>query len=201
MIIDTEPIFAWLDCGVFLGGLLLVELSVRKYGLSTKITRRVAHVCSGLFGIFMWSQFSATVFLWCLAALIAVISASYTRRLLRSVHNVDRKTYGEIYLPIGILLAYLMAAGRPNIFIAVILIASFADVTAGIISELRNQGRASRLGSVGFFIVSVAILVWFSQPLADALVIAFTVTMVERISPYGSDNLTIPIAASVLLLL
>jgi dolichol kinase len=196
-----ELIRAAIYCAIFLLFLGVAEVVVRRFTISTDYSRRLAHIAASLFGILMWSQFSPPVFLICTSILVGIITLSYAKRLLRSVHNVRRKTYGEIFLPLGILVTYLIAYQRSGVFIPAILITCFADVTGGIISDLRNQGRPSKLGSVGFIIVAYIILVVCGQGYAAAASIAFVIMVTERISPYGSDNLTVPFVAAVLLLL
>lgn len=196
-----EYLHALAYCLLLLAGFILVELIVRKGAIPPNISRRLAHVASGLFAIFMWLKFSPAVFLVCSGLLIAVITTSYLRRSLRSIHNVERKTHGEIYLPVGIFVTYLIAHQHPDIFVPAILIMTLADVASGVISDWRNKGRASWWGSVGFFVVTLSILVAAGLGPVAILSIAFILTAVERISPCGSDNLTLPIAASLLLLL
>lgn len=199
--IVNESIRAAIYCVIFLLLLGTIEGVVRRFGISTDYSRRLAHIVASLFGILIWSQFSPLVFLVCTSILVGIIALSYAKRILRSVHNVRRKTYGEVFLPLGILVTYLIAYQRPEVFIPAILITCFADVAGGIISDIRNQGRPSKLGSLGFIIVTYIILVVCGQGYAAAALIAFVIMATERISPYGSDNFTVPIAAAVLLLL
>lgn len=197
----TEYLLALAYCSLFLVLLVLLEIIVRKGLMPSKLSRRFAHIAGGLFSIIMWLQFSPAVFLVCTGLLIVVIVVSYAHRLLRSVHNVARKTHGEIYLPVGIFLTYLIAHQQAEVFVPAILIMSFSDVVSGLLSDWRDKGRASKWGSVGFFLTTVFILLAVGQGFVAVMSLAFILMVVERISPYGSDNLTIPVAASVLLLL
>lgn len=196
-----EYLVALAYCSLFLSLLVLIEIIVRKGLMPSKLSRRLAHIAGGVFSIIMWLQFSPAVYLLCTGLLVVVIVVSYAHRLLHSVHNVARKTHGEIYLPVGIFLTYLIAHEQPEVFVPAILIMSFSDVVSGLISDWRDKGRASKWGSVGFFLITVLILLAVSQGLLVAMSLAFILAVVERISPYGSDNLTVPVAASVLLLL
>lgn len=178
-----------------------LELLVRHAQLSATITRRIAHVAAGLFSLVMWSTFTPTIFLICCSALIALICVSYFKRLLTSVHSVSRHTYGEIALPVGILITYLLAANQPDIFIPSMLLLTFADACAGIVADLRGNQRSSRLGSVVFFIVALFFLLPYVQSFSLAVSIGFIMMVVEKISQYGTDNATIPVVTAVLLLL
>lgn len=186
----------------FLGILVVPEAAVRRGKLSTDISRRLAHVLSGLFAVVMWGLFSPFVFLVCLLLLLAVITLSYAKNVLRSVHNVKRKTKGEIYLPLGVLVAFIVADGNPAIFIPAVLIMAFADTAAGVASDIRRLGRPSRAGSALFFGIAFAILIYFTATsVIGGLIIAGILTIAEKVSPFGSDNLTVPFAAAVLLAL
>lgn len=185
-------------CLVLAAILITLEIVVRKSRLSPNISRRFAHVGSGLFSLVMWNMFTPMIFLACGGTLLLLISLSYYRRLLTSVHNVPRKTYGEIFLPIGIIATYALAADKPEIFVPSILIMTFADACAGIIGDLRQKQRPSRLGSIVFFAVAVTILIFYVNPGA-AITVAFVAMVVEKISPYGSDNATIPVTVALLL--
>lgn len=201
MIASTNELFQALVYSVgfivFLAGL---EVLCRKFNIHSLITRRIAHVGAGIFGLVVWSVFSATTFIIINLLFISVISLSQWLNVFKSVHNVNRKTYGEIYLPIGILATYILASNEPHVFIPAILIMTFSDAIAGILSDIRDKGRPSKVGSLGFFITSLLILGSFNIPAMHALSLAFILTVVEEVSPYGTDNATVPIAATVLLL-
>ncbi|MEK7621537.1 MAG: hypothetical protein AAB395_04270 [Patescibacteria group bacterium] len=112
---------------------------------------------------------------------------------------MTRKTYGEVLLPLGTLLAFIVAHDRPEVFISSILIMTFADASAGIVGDLRAKQRASHLGSIVFFVVSIFILTFFIKDTFSLFSIAFILSVVEKISPLGSDNFTIPLTAVILL--
>ena len=197
--IQNSLLYALLFCAVFLlviGGL---ELLVRKKILSSDVSRRVSHTASGLFAIFIALHFSPAIFLLCNGGLLLFIVASYSRTLLHSVHTVQRTTYGEIFLPLGIFITYLLWHENIAVFAVAILIVTFADAAAGIIGDIRQNQRASRLGSIAFFATAFIIMLVFGHTIPTSLMVAFIISVVEKVSPYGSDNLTIPIATAVLL--
>lgn len=187
-------------CTAFAITLIAIEILSRKTRINPAITRRAAHVASGLFSIYMWREFSADIFILCSIILTIFICISHYKNLLISIHDVGRRTYGEVFLPIGILISYLISADIPQVFIASILILTLADAGAGIIGDIRKKQHASRLGSLAFFIIAFSILLFCGQTIIIAAVIAFVAAVIEKISPYGSDNITIPITVAVLLL-
>ncbi|MFM6980061.1 MAG: hypothetical protein ACKOWE_01485 [Micrococcales bacterium] len=187
--------------GLFLGSFMLLEVCKRKFKLSSEITRRIAHVVSGLCGLLDYLLVSKPTFVILMVLGIPFILISYRRNIFTAVHNVVRKTYGELFLAVGIVLAFLASLLEPSSFIPALLIITFSDSLAGLVSDLYKQPRKMIRGSIVFFAVTVVILLSFSVSWAISFLIALALTLVERYSPLGSDNLTVPVAAAALLVL
>lgn len=180
--------------------LLIIEFITRKNNYPKELTRRLAHLLSGLFGILMGFVLDSWVFITFAVVFFGIISTSYSIKFLTSIHGVKRKTYGEILLPLGILSAFLIS-GPTDSFLVAVLILSVSDPLAGIISDLKLFDKGRWTGSAFFFLSAFLILVFFykGQQLVMLLALAFVVTIVERFSTYGTDNLSIPLSASLLL--
>jgi len=163
---------------LYIAFLALLELSRRKFGVSAEITRRIAHIGTGLCTLLNFSLLPSPWFL------------------------LTRKTYGELFLPLGTLISFVICSGNKEIFVPSILVLTFADSFAGLVSNFYKQPRKMFRGSLVFFAVSLVVLLSTSS--ADiwlALLISAALTLVERVSPLGSDNLTVPAAAALFLLL
>lgn len=191
---------------VFIAGVVVIEVLRRKFGYSPEITRRVVHVFSGLCTILDYLLLPSIWFLVLISTSLVGIALSQKLGWLTSVHNVRRRTFGEVFLPVGSLSTYLISSipsgsSNPKVFLPSLFIMTFADAAAGITSDLLKLARKSWRGSAVFFALSVAILLAFSINFAAALVIAAILTIVERVSKLGSDNFTIPASAAALLLL
>lgn len=184
----------------FLCLLLAIEYVTRLKKFPKEITRRVAHMASALFGAAMGIMLEPWVFVTFVLFFLFVISTSYVRKFFSSIHGVKRKTYGEILLPLGILSAYLIA-GPTTAYLVSVLVLAVSDPLAGITRDLKLFNKERFIGSAFFFLSTLLILVLFfgGQQLALLLVIALTITVVERFSTYGTDNLSIPLSASLLL--
>ncbi len=180
--------------------LLGIEYISRKNDYSKELTRRLAHLLSGLFGILMGLVLEPWVFVTFAIVFLGIISISYTLKFLTSIHGVRRKTYGEILLPLGILSAYLLSGVTPS-FVVAVLILSVSDPLAGLIGDLKLFDKRRLVGSAFFFISALCILALLlkGQHLPLLIIVALIVTLVERFSHYGTDNLTIPFAVSLLL--
>jgi len=69
-----------------------------------------------------------------------------------SIHGVKRKTYGEIFLPIGIIIAYLISNG-PNVnYLSSILILTISDPLSGVLVDLKPSYKNSIFSFIVFFI-------------------------------------------------
>jgi dolichol kinase len=180
---------------------LLIELARRKLGVSTDITRRVIHIFSGLCTILDFVLLPTAWFLSLITISLVVIIFSQRLGWFTSIHSVARRTYGEVFLPLGTLLAFFISQGNSVIFITSVLVTTFADSFAGITSEILKKPSKVIQGSIVFFLVSVLVLALYSSlDFGHALLAAFVVTLVERYSPLGSDNATVPVATALLLL-
>lgn len=179
--------------------LLAIEYVTRKNNYSKEFTRRLAHLLSGLFGILMGFVLDSWVFITFAVVFLGIISISYSIKFLSSIHGVTRKTYGELLLPLGILSAYLISGPTTSYTVAV-LILSVSDPLAGIIGNLKLFDKIRWTGSASFFLSAFLILIFFykGQQLIALLALALIVTIVERFSNYGTDNLSIPLSASLL---
>ena len=96
---------------LFLLLLVLIEYITRRKNLNKEFTRKIAHVISGLFGVVMAFVLDKWVFIAFALIFFVIISISYGIKFFSSIHNVKRKTYGEILLPLGILAAYIFSNG------------------------------------------------------------------------------------------
>lgn len=186
----------------FVAVFVLMEALKRKFKLSPELTRRFAHLMSGFFALLDFFLVQPLTFVIMLFSGLAFISISHWKNIFTSIHNVKRSTLGEVYLPIGQILTYFLAQGNVQVFVQSILIITFADSLAGLTSDLFKAERKMVRGSIVFFAATLAIL-RFTSPaeLWWLIVISLALTFVERFSPKGTDNITVPVAASLLLLL
>ncbi len=130
-------------------------------------------------------------------------------KIFHHIRIVNRQTWGEYFFPLGVIVLALFA---PPIwvFVAALLLLGLADGMAAIVGNKLNT-KAYKIfghkktvgGSLAFFIVSALIMlaaVWatpgavsFGQLWAVIVGVPLLATIAENISPYGSDNFTIPL--------
>lgn len=189
---------------LFIAGVVGIEFLRRKYQYSPEITRRIVHIFSGLCTILDYLLLPGIWFVVLITTSMVGIYLSQRRGWLTSVHNVKRRTFGEVFLPVGSLATYAISLdgfgnSRINYFIPALVIMTFADAAAGITSDVLKLQRKSWRGSAVFFLVTFAILAGWQETTLTAFIFTVTLTLVERWSKFGSDNLTIPVAAALLL--
>ena len=204
--------------GVIAVGELLRRLGQRPI----EFTRKFIHI-----GVGMWVV--GTVFLfetWYLAlippATFVVINAiSYWQGTFKAMEGEDRGNLGTIYFPIafGALVYYFWS--QPVCMVASMMPLTWGDAMAGIVGERYGHYRYTVGKHTRSLEGSVAMLFWswittslalFAMPyllgkplinwtlaLIYGGVVALICTLVEALSPWGIDNLTIPAAAALML--
>lgn len=185
-----------------------IELIKRKFGISPEIMRRFAHMVSGCVVLLEYIYLPPT---WVVSLIIGggILFYIFSRlNLLTSVNEVERQTYGQYVLSLGYLCTYIVSVSNPRVFIPAILIITFADSLAGLVGTLLKSKIRTWAGSITFFLVALGILIGYGDGLTYpwnemyffASVCAFILTLVERQTPLGFDNVTVPVAAALFLL-
>ena len=179
-----------------------------------EIRRKSLHVLGGLvalsFPLFLTSGWMIVlalglVLLWMLAVrTIPVLKVRFGCVL----HDAGRVSRGELYFALAIAGLLLLADTNPVLFVVPVLILSVADAAAAIVGRGWPRGRfrisgadKTVAGSLAFFVAAFAITataLWWSSPLAPlsiyslSMVVATTCTAAEAVSTAGTDNLTVP---------
>ena len=180
---------------------LLGESAVRLFRMTPGGVRPVIHVACGLLSTIapIWLTRSEIIGLALFFTTAMLVSMRIS--LLRSIHGVERTSWGELFFPLGIALAaalYLPAS--PHLYTLSVLVLATSDPLANVLGSRAMGGRLlfgkSLLGSLVFFGSSLAICLVF-LPALQALLVSTALTITEAISPFGSDNLTIVAAGAV----
>ena len=184
--------------------LLIVEVLSRNKKLRPELGRKVSHVGSAIAVLTL--PFFLTL------RQIAVIALAYTLIMLftrsigiwKSLYAVSRSSWGEVLFPAGVLAASFFATSVDN-FMCAVAIMGFADTAAALVGMKFGKKRIAGTqktfaGSLAFALVSTLILFTIqSASLPFALVVIGAATLDELFSPFGTDNLTIPIVVVLLL--
>ena len=196
--------------------LALGETVRRAFAVESEWTRKLVHVLMGLTAsAFPWLfRDGRSVVLLC-ALFAMVLGASLALSGLPSIHRVDRRTAGALWFPLGVASVFIAAHGRSDLYVKAIVVLTLADPAAAVAGRARGthrlrlgDGAKTLEGSLAFFLVaSVCLIVALSltnplhaaESVVRAVAIAALLTAVELVSPAGSDNFFIPVAAFLLL--
>lgn len=199
--------------------LILSEVFWQKKIIIGERARKFIHILAGTWMAFwpLYLPFDGIFILGCIALTLLVYSR--ITKLFHAIYSVKRKTYGDIFFAVGIVVcAYL---GQESwIFIISILLLALADGGAAVVGRyygLKNQYlvfgnknlQKSVFGTVAFLIfsyVSIAIG-WFlgggdiisNNMFAVLIILPLGSAVLENTMPYGLDNLTTPLFSTLLL--
>lgn len=194
----------------FLVLFISVEFLQKFTRLENNITRRIAHILSGIFVFFLPNFLSAQqiVILSVLFAVFLYITKYF--RFFSSIHKVDRKTLGEIYFPLGVgISAFFFLPQNVVAFQFGVLVLTISDAFGGLIGEFYGKhiifkhSKKSFEGSAVFLALTYLLFLSFTSfKLRDyaltGLISAASLTFLELILAYGLDNLFLPSVSALL---
>tara|TARA_B100000214_G_scaffold366208_1_gene334875 strand:- start:68 stop:721 length:654 start_codon:yes stop_codon:yes gene_type:complete len=192
--------------------ILLIAFICKRY-LPNKdeLSRKIIHIGTGPVILLAW-LFDIPKNIAFLTALFITIGLgiNYKYRLLPAIEDIERKSFGTIAYGISITLLLLLFWPRYASSISIgVLSMAFGDGLAGLIGRSIISPKWTILGQtkslVGTFtmasVVGLTTAIISSttnlglQPL-EIIVISLLATFFEQISPWGIDNLTVPIGVT-----
>lgn len=199
--------------GVFVALLVIGEIGARRWKVDPESSRRLVHLSSGVVaaGLPAFLSFPAVVVL--ALVFIPFLAASRRMGLFPAVHEVERATWGEVYFPLGVLLAAALFPD-PVPYAYGVLVMGVSDPVAGFAGH--HYGRRghrllatgkTNLGSTAFFATTlvvtlgaVALTVGLSALSVVVIpALAVTLTVVEGMCGGGADNVVLPVVGAALL--
>jgi phytol kinase len=193
--------------GIFLV-VILSEHLWKKRQLRGEAARKLVHITGGIFAS-LWPLYMSW---WEIrtVSMIALVLALVMRQtnLFRGVYDIDRKSWGEVIGPV-VMIGLTFLNLDQWVFATAVLHVALADGLAALIGT--KYGKANRykvfghtkslVGSATFWLTSCLILFWLVafSPLSLAaampiiLFLPTAATLTENISPFGSDNFTVPL--------
>ncbi len=188
----------------------LAEALQRWLRIRQEVTRKVAHTCAGIAVVVLARVLSAWEIMVLAVVFAAFLALSKSWGLLPSIHAVGRKTWGEVYYPLGIgLTAFCVLPGGLRAFQFGVLVLALADSLAGIVGDAAGKhrialvgNRKSLEGSAAFFFAAFVTLLafqgWRGEFVLVSMTVALFLTLVELFLLAGLDNLLLPVCASYL---
>lgn len=206
-------------------GLLLLfnELNYQRLNVKGEITRKFAHFVATLATVpfpYIFESHWYVLGLALLFGLVLLITKHY--KSLKSIHDIERKSMGSYLLPLAIYLSFYLSVyfERKLLHILPMLILAISDPAAALLglNVQKYNGRVvlfkyrfdkTWLGSAAFFssafVVSL-IALYFNRGQFDvktfylAGMLALATSAAEFFSWRGSDNISIPLSAILILL-
>jgi dolichol kinase len=198
-----------------------VAEGLRKWrGYSVEFTRKFIHIAVGMwaFGTVLLFERRAFAIIPPLA-FVAINALSYWQGTFKAMETGERGQLGTIYFPLSFAAIIWLLWGRPHLVVASLMPMTWGDALAAVVGQRIGQrsyvvGRCTRSleGSVGMFLLSwaatLAALLLLApatlEPMAAvgaAATTALVAAVVEAVSPWGIDNLTVPAVSVVMLVM
>jgi phytol kinase len=203
---------------VFFAGYLLFivfcEYLNRKRNIASEYTRKLAHIVLTLSALSYTVVFEDKFYplILCFFCGICFLAANY-KKLLSSIDGVERKTTGSYMLAWGVGISYYLAVqfNDFSIYNLAILILAICDPLAGIVGNAIKSKRIVKnktlAGSLSFLLSAGIISFIYLQTSGYnhvwevAILISLSATLAELISQQGTDNMTIPLTVSGILII
>jgi len=202
---------------------ILIGELVRRSGKGTQeFTRKFIHI-----GVGMWVVGTVLLFkTWYYALIppatfVLINAASYFLGMIKAMETEDKGNLGTIYFPIAFAALIYYFWSQPVLMVASLMPMTWGDALAAIVGRRYGHYRYRIGGRTRSLEGSLAMLFWswvstslalFAMPylvgkppinwlvaLAYGAAVALACTVVEALSPWGIDNLTVPAMAGLIL--
>jgi dolichol kinase len=204
---------------VYVFAMIGIAEGLRKWqNYSVDFTRKFIHIAVGMwaFGT-VWLFESRTFAIIPPIAFIFINAYSYWQGTFQAMETGEKGKLGTVYFPLSFAIIVWFLWDRPHLLVAGLMPMTWGDALASVIGQRIGRriysvpgSTRSVEGSATMFIASwvatlVALVVFapeglqFATALGISAATAFGAALVEAISPWGIDNLSVP-AASVLIL-
>ena len=210
-LVQIGLVAAWL---AVVGG--VAEGLRRTTAIDNEITRKIVHIGAGhVILLAWWLQTPAWIGIAAAVVSSAVALLSYQLPILPGINGVGRQSLGTFFYAasIGLLTAAFWPVGLPQYAALGILVMTWGDGMAALIGQ--NFGRhpyqlwgnqksweGSLTMALASFLVCLFVLgatVGFTGAVwVTAAVVAIAATLLETLSFYGLDNLTVPLGSAAL---
>jgi len=196
---------------IILSSVLLAVVEVLERGsvVSNDLSRRLAHIGAGAINIAAPLFVSHVAIILVNILFAGLLLAGRNTKLFSSIQTVNRKTYGDVYFPLGVIAAaVILLPDSVTAFQYGVAIMGISDALAGFIGERWGQktlmifnNPKTLTGAIIFYLTSLAItFVFVPQLLPVIFIVPLVLTAVEFSLVHGLDNLILPVVAGLLFL-
>ena len=189
--------------------LVLVEVLKRKSFISNDLSRRLAHIGAGAINIVAPFFVSHVAIIMVNVLFAGLLLVGRNTDYFSSIKTTNRKTYGDVYFPLGIIVAAVVLLPEDiTAFQYGVAIMGISDALAGFVGERWGRKAVSilnnpktLLGALVFYVSSLVItFILVPQFLPVVFILPLILTIVEFFLVFGLDNLILPIVAGLLFL-
>ncbi|MEM6252125.1 MAG: diacylglycerol/polyprenol kinase family protein [Cyanobacteria bacterium P01_D01_bin.156] len=186
----------------------------RRLGYSPEITRKIVHIGAGHVILLAW-WFKLPAWLGVAASVLfaGVALISYQWPILPGINSVGRRSWGTFFyaVSIGVVMGWCWPQGYPYFGVIGILTMCWGDGLAALVGQRwgrhsyeiwgeQKSLEGSLTMAMASALVVVAVLGGLQGLSLSLLLVAFGVaiaaTLLEAISKYGVDNLTVPLGTT-----
>ncbi len=182
-------------------------------------SRKFIHIMLGNWWIIAMYFFDNVIYASFVPATFVIINyLSYKKDIIKVMERSDNKQegLGTVYYAISLLILSIVTFGiikKPELGLVAVFIMAYGDGLAAVIGKKINSFKykikdteKSLAGSLTMFIITLIIislyLLYINSALMviKAVVVSTIITLIEGISIKGTDNITVPISAFLILL-
>ena len=176
-----------------------------------ELSRKIVHIGTGPVIILAWLfEIPKSIAFFSALLITIVLGINYKYRLFPAIEDIERKSFGTVAYGISITLLLLIFWPHYASLISIgVLSMAFGDGLAGLIGKSINSPKWSVLGQsksiAGTLTMLTVVAITTStissinnlniQPL-EIILISLIATFLEQISPWGIDNITVPIGVT-----
>ncbi len=184
---------------------ILIGLVAGKMHASPMVSRKIVHMGVGNWW-FVEMAMLPTLSL-ALTPPITFIILNFLVVLFHGGESEKKRNYGLIYYPVALVVLVLLQfkggiSSRACLW--AVLVMSYGDSFAAIFGSAYPSSphlpfymhEKTVVGSVVMFFVSVAVGLGVSHNLPHAVLVAFIATLSEALTPFGLDNLSVPVLSA-----
>ena len=191
--------------------LIIASLCKKYFPKKEELSRKIIHIGTGPV-ILLASLFDIPKNLAFFSALFITLGLgiNYQYRLLPAIEDIERKSFGTIAYGISITLLLLLFWPRYESSISIgVLSMAFGDGLAGLIGRSINSPKWSVLGQsksiagtftmgsvVAITTATISTINHLEIQSVEIIIISLIATFLEQISPWGIDNITVPIGVT-----
>jgi len=192
----------------------------RRRGYPVEFTRKFIHVAVGMWAYGTVLLFERRVFAVIPPlAFVAINALSYWQGTFEAMETGEKGNLGTIYFPLSFVVLVWLLWGSPHLLVAGLMPMTWGDALAAVVGRRVGRHRYTVLGSTrslegsavmflaGWAATLAPLLLLAPEPLSPlaslwvSAVTALGAAVVEALSPWGIDNLTVPAASACILVL